>query len=302
MGVDMVTLSSEGRSSPVLKAGKTEVAIAKKLQMSADDAITKKKVKKKKMSICTAEKVVRKNKIQPLIIHSVSPPLIHAEPSNFMRIVQSLTGCDLTRMRCKESSRIISPSNTISATSSSPCNSSSMAKSAEGHEADLPPLLLHEAKHKGSVSATALVKELDQEDDEAQESWRLRASGKVDDHDLGCDIFMSCERDEHEESSSPFFLNNEGDYEMSSSPCTSADAGSCSLQLDGDLDLLFDSQLSSAHNSLYQLDSSPHHHHHEQHLESTVDSYLEHLLFSYDRNVHCKFIPTSVLADVCDPL
>lgn len=42
-------------------------------------------------------------RIQPVIIHTLSPRVVFAEPGSFMWIVQSLTGSSDTRLRCEES-------------------------------------------------------------------------------------------------------------------------------------------------------------------------------------------------------
>ncbi|KAI5059526.1 hypothetical protein GOP47_0025845 [Adiantum capillus-veneris] len=163
--------------------------------------------------------LVRRNKIQPLIIHAVNPPLIHAEPSTFMRIVQSLTGCPETQLRC-------------------------------GDEEEM------------AAAAVATGRK-----------------GKME--------------------------------ELMSSPSMC----SCSLLLDSNehnvvfVDSPVDSVAASPHEEFLCFEESsddnvllwpPAQNHH---LESTLDSYLEHLLSSYDRNAYCRFTSNSAfLADVCDPM
>lgn len=285
----------------VLEVSKTEFAMLEKL----DGAISKKKRKKSAIS-SGAGQAVRRNKIQPIIIHAVSPPLFHAEPSTFMRIVQSLTGCAATRLRCEEEEALLNR-----AGSPMSCGAAPVVQSLKGRRcvATTQAQWLDEevamtsarAGSPVSVGAAAVGSPCNSTTSTmTATTTHTSISGDVD-LDANAGFMGSFEELMAENEVACMERRDEGRI---SSP--SADGSTCiSLLLDSmeQHHVFFNSGASASHvddeEHLFPADSDVH----AQDLESTLDSYFAHLLSSYDRDANCKFASTSaLLADVCDPL
>ncbi|KAH7306458.1 hypothetical protein KP509_22G013600 [Ceratopteris richardii] len=89
---------SEDSSGAESKLGKKEAMM---VTMREGVRITKRHKEKINAGALSVESISagRNSKIEPLIIHTVSPPVLNVDPSSFMQIVQSLTGSEETRLR-----------------------------------------------------------------------------------------------------------------------------------------------------------------------------------------------------------
>lgn len=287
-------------------------------------------MKRKSSTPASADLVQRKIRIKPLIIHSVCPPLIHAEPSNFMWVVQSLTGCALTRLRCEEflsRGSVASPSCTTSGAASSSCTSTS-CRSTDDQKVEGSFSLLPECAYRGARHG------LSQYAGEYTSGFPARCSEKMgakkgDDHEVSSSaVLMAASYEGDQETSSSDIATTRDDeagkllhaacssdankelQETSSSACTSSEnagsgsgSGSGSAQLERDLELILDGKACSSDDDdhIFVFDTSHFSVPPYQDLNSTVDTYLEHLLVSYDSAYPCKYSSSAtILADACD--
>ncbi|MCO5553464.1 hypothetical protein L7F22_006985 [Adiantum nelumboides] len=271
--------------APCARLKKLEGAIAKKQRRRNISASIR----------SAAEPVaVRKAKIQPRIIHAVNPPLIHAEPSTFMRIVQTLTGCPVTRLGCEDEE--LEELATLSAAAitgaespmssfvgaalpvGSPCSSMSSASTIITSATDHSITSTDEESLDANAGPGRKIFGENVEFFECRDAQEAMASPSM----------SSCSLLWHSENSY-VFLGNSG-LTASASSARSHSVEECGCYAE------------SSDNAVL-LPSEYHHHLRAQDLESTLDSYLEHLLSSYDSDAYGRFTSTSaVLADVCDPM
>ncbi|MCO5561159.1 hypothetical protein L7F22_014780 [Adiantum nelumboides] len=270
--------------APCARLKKLEGAIAKKQRRRNVSA-----------SICSAAEpvAVRKTKIQPRIIQAMNPPLIHAEPSTFMRIVQTLTGCPVTHLRCEdEELRDLAMVSEAAITGTefpissfidaalpvgSPCSSMSSAGTIINYATDHSTTSTDEESLDANAGPSSKIFGENVEFLECRDAQEAMASPSM----------SSCSLLWHSEDSYVFLVDSGLTASVSSARSHSAEECGCFAESS-------DSVL---------LPSEYHHHHRAQDLESPLDSYLEHLLSSYDSDAYGRLTSSSaLLADVCDPM
>ncbi|KAH7425046.1 hypothetical protein KP509_11G037500 [Ceratopteris richardii] len=225
-------------------------------------------------------------KSHPLIIQEVSPSVIHADVSSFMRIVQRLTGCESTRLRCEQLQeacdlhvQLPSPCSAAADVVSSPCSSA--------------------ASYPGPASSADLG---------VLDSIAHSDADMVPDHRRDVPVkIVPCEHKARLGGISmlgqpaPYTIDPllQADLPWPSSSADTNDAGSGFNSIDNEHRTVFNSEmLSSFPNDSYGSFLSDPASATDDQLASTSESYFENLLCSYDQDSCCTFTTSFLSEDV----